>query len=93
MKVWTIPGEHALRYHVESRSDPQNPHLVDLAAHDGYGMCDCKRWQCVIWPAVRDRTHRRHVRKTTCAHVRAALFIFLDIALAAWIKEFGKDAE
>lgn len=41
MKVWQHEPPELLRYFVESRSDPDNPHLVDLFEW----QCGCKDWQ------------------------------------------------
>lgn len=86
LKVRALEGEHGLRYYVQSRSDPEHPHLVDLASNDGWGQCSCMHWNCVIWPRVRDRRGFKHTSETTCAHVRAALHFFLDLALTYWIR-------
>lgn len=91
MKVEPLSGEHGLRYFVESRSDPMHPHVVDLSCNDGYGECSCKNWQCNVWPAIRDRTHEKHRKETTCAHVRVALRFFLQMTLKMWIDEYGQE--
>lgn len=91
MKAELIPGEHGLRWHVTSRSNPQCPNLVDLASHQGYGQCSCRDWDCRVWPAIRDRTHPRHVRETTCDHIQLALRAFLSMALDLWIEQFSPD--
>jgi hypothetical protein len=88
-----IEGEGGLRYHVESRSDPKHPHMVDLSCFDGFGQCSCKRWQCDIWPVIRDGEGRKHTKQTTCAHVRAALHFFLDLSLTLWIQTYGQGNE
>lgn len=89
MKVEPIVGEFGLRYWVESRSQPEFPHMVDLAFHNGYGRCGCIHWQTTIWPAIRDGMPM-HTMETTCAHTRAALRYFLQMSLAAWIEYYGQ---
>lgn len=81
LKVTPLEGELGLRYHVESRSDPEHPNLVDLAARFGWGECVCKDWQCNIWPAIRDETAPRFTKTTTCDHVSAAAKYFFLHAL------------
>ena len=90
MKVLPIEGEFYLRYLVESRSQPDAPHLVDLSAKHGYGECSCKHWQCRVWPVIKTGEFPKHSRKTTCRHVQAALRYFLNYALELWINEHSQ---
>ncbi|MFB1500798.1 hypothetical protein [Thiocapsa sp. N5-Cardenillas] len=65
--------------------------MVDLSANDGFGECSCKRWQCHVWPKIRDKLGEPATATTTCAHVRAALGFFLREVLKAWIRQHGQD--
>lgn len=40
IKVEAIEGELG-RYRVQSKTDPENPHLVDLLEYQGNGECSC----------------------------------------------------
>lgn len=91
MKVQPLEGEAMLRYHVESRSDPKTPHLVDLSRWNGYGQCSCKFWQCQVWPIVRDKTSPPLMKASTCPHIRAALFYLLQATVTLLIKDYGND--
>ena len=91
LKIKLIGGEHGLRYHVESRSDPDHPHLVDLSSFKGYGQCSCKNWCCNVWPIVRDQTQPKRTPKSTCAHIRVALKYLLNLTLNSLINEYAPD--
>lgn len=91
LKVFPIEGENALRYRVQSRSDPEHPHLVDLSSFGGYGQCSCKNWQCRVWPQIRDKSVRPLEPKATCAHVRAALGWLLRATLHSLINTYAPD--
>lgn len=86
LKVEEIAGEFGLRYWVESKSDPEHPHVVDLSANQTWGQCSCRHWQCRIWPVVKDQNARKHSKQSTCKHVRAALHCWLGMALVAWVE-------
>lgn len=70
-RVSPIRGE-LLRYHVESWTEKDEDHLVDLLANDGAGECDCIRWSCNIWPMIRDRKKDWRDPVLECSHIRAA---------------------
>lgn len=90
LKVEPINGEFVLRFWVQSRTDAEHPHLVDLSEHEGFGQCSCKNWQCNVWPVIRDKAGPKYSKSTTCRHVRAALNFFLEFSLTLWIKEYGQ---
>lgn len=69
-KVTEIPNE-ALRYYVESSSQPEFPYLVDLSENEGNGACTCADFQARRWPAIRDG-HDLFTRETSCVHIMAA---------------------
>jgi hypothetical protein len=60
MKVSQHEPPELLRYFVESRSDPENPHLVDLL--DWQCSCDDWRFRCQADPQAKP-----------CDHILAAL--------------------
>lgn len=74
LEVRPIPGE-PLRFHVESVSKPEEPHLVDLAANNGFGACSCQdftlRREAFLASGAPPQTNR-----TACAHLRAAFRVF-----------------
>lgn len=67
------PCEHErLMFRVRSRTDQRlDPYVVDLAAHDERGQCDCKSWQC------------RHQHEGQCKHVARASAVVVEAVLAA----------
>lgn len=75
--VAEVPGEK-MRFHVESWSRENRPHLVDLLAHAGLGECSCKDWQTRAWPRIRDG----ETNGTRCRHITAARDYFLNALLA-----------
>jgi hypothetical protein len=74
LKVEPIAGE-PLRYHVESVSYPEHPHLVDLAENEGFGACSCQdftlRREDFLANGAPPQTNR-----TACSHLRAAFRVF-----------------
>lgn len=60
MKVWQHEPPELLRYFVESRSEPESPHLVDL--FDWRCSCDDWRFRCQADPEA-----------APCDHIDAAL--------------------
>ncbi len=68
MKVRAILGE-TCRYHVQSSSNPNRLHLVDLLEHE----CSCTDWTC-RQRGYRERTGQRY----HCRHIRAAREEFLN---------------
>lgn len=43
MRVKQVPGEFGIML-VESWTNPDQPHRVDLLAHGGHGSCSCTDW-------------------------------------------------
>ena len=82
-----------MRYYVQSRSDPEHPHLVDLSSFGGFGQCSCKNWSCRVWPEVRDKTHPALTSKTTCRHIRAALTYLLRLTLKELIRRYAPEEQ
>lgn len=64
------PYDH-FRYQVRSFSGDQ-PYLVDIAAHDWIGQCDCPHWIARLGPKVRTGERLR------CKHIMAAREVALD---------------
>lgn len=79
-----IPGE-PLRFQVASRSHPGEWHMVDLAAFNGCGRCDCIRWDTVSWPIIRDT--KALLPGKRCRHVRAARERALNLTIARHLAE------
>lgn len=42
----------AMRFHVRSRSRPDEWHLVDLTEYDGRGQCACETWRFKCLPLI-----------------------------------------
>ena len=45
--------DHALRYHVPSRSDPHATYLCEIDDYAGNGRCDCPFFQFSLEPLLR----------------------------------------
>lgn len=87
--VTPIEGEFGLRYKVSSRSDPENPRLVDLSFHGGSGSCSCEDFRCRRWKAI--KAGARLFRKaTTCEHIRAVHVYYLEQVLPRHIELAGQ---
>jgi len=91
--VQPIAGE-TFRFYVDSRSNPNAPHLVDLESYRWGGQCDCENFKFRKEPdlsklppsAVPDDSYR-------CSHIKAARSYFLDEILpklAASIRRIDK---
>lgn len=70
IRVQPVAGE-ALRYLVESWSNPKLPYLVDLSENHGNGACTCKDFQTRRQVAIREG-HPLFTRETSCRHLIAA---------------------
>ena len=70
IRVQPVAGE-ALRYFVESWSNPKLPYLVDLSENHGNGACTCKDFQTRRQVAIREG-HPLFTRETSCRHLIAA---------------------
>lgn len=94
LRVESLPGEGFLRFHVESRSTPDQPNMVDLGWRNGWGRCSCTHWNCDIWPKIRDRTPESNLqpmtRESTCLHVRLAFTYWARQMLPLWIDMQGQ---
>ena len=88
LEVRPIPGE-PLRFHVESVSKPDEPHLVDLAANNGFGACSCQdfelRREDYLTCGAPPLTNR-----TACCHMRAAFRAFGAWAVRAFAKSINQ---
>lgn len=76
VRVREIPGE-VMRFHVESWSHPQRPHVVDLLAHTGRGECSCTDWQTRRGPAIKAGASQGSP-EALCRHVKVARVYFLN---------------
>lgn len=52
MSVEPIAGERT-RFYVQSHSDPQTKHLVDLALYQGSGYCSCPAFSFTCEPNIK----------------------------------------
>lgn len=82
--VRQIEGEPC-RFHVNSASHPAETHLVDIAAHNGQGECDCIRFTTVCGPRIKKTgTLPPSFR---CRHIRAARELALNLTIQQFIQE------
>lgn len=89
LAVTPIDGEMGLRYNVSSRSDPENPRVVDLSFHGGSGSCSCPDFGCRRWPAIKEG--KPLFRKaTTCVHIQAVHVYYLEHVLPKHIELAGQ---
>lgn len=79
VRVDPIPGE-VLRYHVQSWSNPNAPHMVDLSLYGGNGECSCRDFTTRRRPAILAGAVL-FTRKTSCRHVIAARKYFTQETL------------
>ena len=70
IRVQEVAGE-ALRYLVESWSDPKRPYLVDLSENHGNGACTCKDFVTRRQVNIREGADL-FTRDTSCRHLVAA---------------------
>ena len=88
VKVAEIPGE-LMRFRVESWSNPQKPHLVDLLARKGFGECSCTDW--VTRRAVNARNGApMGTDETMCRHVKVARLYFLNKLLVKMAQDANR---
>ena len=76
LKVIEAEFEKCIVYKVESRTNPEFPHRVDISDHKGFGSCSCKNWWCKVWPLVKDKKVSRFSEKARCAHLEA-VFVYI----------------
>lgn len=75
LRVEPIPGE-PLRFRVESVSQPDQPHTVDLCVDDhGNYYCDCMDF-CARRDGFLKATGLPFQDRTSCSHVKAAFRVF-----------------
>ena len=83
-KVTPIPGE-PLRYTVESSSEKQAPHIVDLNIGNGSFECSCVGFSCVINPRIQKGEPlfigNYPNERTMCRHIKEAYFYFAKAML------------
>ena len=80
--VRSIPGE-PLRFHVRSKSNPSETHMVDLGEFNGQGRCDCIRWETTCWPCIRDTGVLPPAKR--CRHIKAARELALNLTIAQYL--------
>jgi hypothetical protein len=85
LKVRPLEGEIG-RFHVQSESSPTRPHVVDLLAHEGQGMCSCTDWSTRCRPNQKRTPNafvpygsagRPNPERHACKHVHVARTYFL----------------
>jgi hypothetical protein len=74
LRVEPIAGE-PLRFRVESVSEPEQPHTVDLELNNGGGFCDCIDF-CARRDGFLKATGLPYQDRTACSHVKAAFRVF-----------------
>jgi hypothetical protein len=92
MKVWTIQSE-MFRFHVESRSKPESPNLVDLESYRWNGECSCEAFKFRHEPAL--ARGAEPADSLRCSHIKLARCFFLDDLLpkiAGSIRRVAKPA-
>lgn len=73
------------RFQVKSLSCPQEWHMVDLAAYQGQGCCDCIRFDTVCRPRIiKTGTLPPGMR---CRHIRSARELALNLTIKQFIEE------
>jgi hypothetical protein len=77
-EVEEIAGEF-FRFHVISRTNPAQKHLVDLEAYKWNGWCQCERFQFACDPQVSRGAKPDDVNR--CWHLKRARSYFLDTIL------------
>ena len=64
-----MPGEPT-RFQVRSKSNPDTEHIVDLAAYNGAGECDCIRFDTVCRPLIMKTGNLPPSKR--CRHIKQA---------------------
>lgn len=92
LRVEPIEGELGLRFWVESESDPETSHLVDISLNGGIGSCSCASYRCRNANAVELALLEKKPlsscigrKEYTCKHIRAVHNYWLCHALPAVI--------
>lgn len=82
------PFDSPLRWLVKSQSDSRSgDYLVDLAAYNGNGECQCRYFICGCAPKVKQGTPKQ------CKHIRIARERFTNWSLAEFTKHFPSDKD
>jgi hypothetical protein len=84
MTVRPIDGEPT-RFWVQSRTKEGKWYLVDVAAKNGCGQCQCIRWDTISWPRIRDTQNLPP--RLRCAHLKAAREYALNVTIRTHIRE------
>lgn len=71
-KMPTEPYDGPLRFLIPSKTESGVSYLVDLSGYDGAGVCQCRYWECVCAPDIKQGKVRR------CQHIIMAREIFTD---------------
>ena len=91
LRVHPIAGE-PLRFRVESVSEPEHMHMVDLGLNNGGGFCDCMDF-CARRDGFLKATGLPYQDRTACSHVKAAFRVFgmAHILVTRYAMGYGKD--
>jgi hypothetical protein len=65
-------SEDALRYHFQSRKNPNIWWTVDLAWYDYNGKCSCPNFEIKREPLLRSRTIKPNTPRAECRHITRA---------------------
>ena len=87
LRVDPIAGE-PLRFRVESVSDPEHSHIVDLGLNNGGGFCDCMDF-CARRDGFLKATGLPYQDRTACSHVKAAFRVFGMSRIRATMAKMG----
>jgi len=95
VQVRPVIGELG-RFYVESWERPNQPHMVDLLAHQGQGCCSCTDWQTRCRPNQKENpmafipygtAKAPNPERHACRHVTAARSLFLKEILIGLAKQ------
>ena len=87
LRVEPIPGE-PLRFRVQSQSEPEHMHVVDLGLNEGGGFCDCPDF-CCRRDGFLKATRLPYQDRTSCSHVKAAFRVFGLAQIKRTMKTMG----
>lgn len=73
------PHDPPSTWHVQSQSEPETQHLVDLFSNNGYGQCSCAQHTYRIQPELDAGKHPSILQR--CKHLTAARNHFLDMVI------------
>lgn len=81
VKLRTRTFEPPARWHVTSDSRPDETHVVDVLAFNGFGECSCEHFQYRMLPELQKAAAGEHVTLSRCKHIEAAREAFADFMI------------